>query len=453
MSKRPVLPVEEFVAKLVSALHPNLWFGRELAVEHEKISFAGRAITLGNARGISILGLGKASVEQTAALHALVRRSLGDRLELPRPFAITKTGLHSAAAEVDIVESAHPLCDRTSVLAGRALRDAVAAVPSDHVAILCLSGGGSALAVEPIPGLSLADKIAVHRELLQMGASIEPTNLIRQELSGLKNGGLLESFHGQHLVTLATVDIPSQDQGLVASGPTFHVAREARECIAHADLLLSRSNASIVRRACESENRAARQRALAVAQGRVRATLLPNGDWTSLASLTESLLVEYGVRTVHVVERALDQTLEAGIDHHLHLLDALREAPRPLALVSGGELGVHVRGHGHGGRCSAFVVAMAKALFLDRRFTSNDGTDDGTIVLGLATDGSDGNTSHAGGWLDKERLGDSRTLAVEIERALADSDTHTFLAHRGAALTTGATGTNLMDLRVIVIAD
>lgn len=450
---RSVLPVDDFVRRVTTALHPSRHFASEVTCDREHVAFGGRRLEIGDARGISILGLGKASVEQTAALYGLLLRRLGSAIAIPRPLAVTKSGLHAEAAEIEIVTGSHPLCDRASLDAGQRLRAAFAAIPSDHVAILCLSGGGSALAVDPIAEVTLAEKIAINAELLRNGAPIEPTNRIRQELSRLKNGGLLEAFGGLRLSTWATVDIPSQDPKFVASAPTYYVPREPSQSLADAARWLPAEQAAILERVCSSSRRAARQLELANASRRVASSLVSCGDWISLANLTRTVLFDAGMRTVHIEPRALDATIEEGIEHVLERLESLRDAPRPLALVSGGELGVRVGGKGRGGRNSAFVVAMARALFFERRISLPSDQLDSALILSLATDGSDGNTDHAGGWLDRSHLGDSGIIRRELDDAIANSDTHTFLATRGTSIRTGATGTNLMDLRIVALGE
>ncbi|MGE0144475.1 MAG: DUF4147 domain-containing protein [Planctomycetota bacterium] len=453
MSSRSGLQVDDFVRQVTTALHPSRHFTSNVTCDREHVAFRGQRLEISDARGITILGLGKASVEQTAALYDLLRQQLGSAIAIPRPLAVTKSGLHAQAEEIEIVTGSHPLCDRSSLDAGQRLRAAFAAIPRDHVAILCLSGGGSALAVEPIAEVALEEKIAINAELLRIGAPIEPTNRIRQELSRLKNGGLLPAFGGLRLSTWATVDIPSQDPRFVASAPTHHVPRDPSQCLDDATRWLPAEHAILIERVCTNPQRAERQRALAEASRRISSSLVSCGDWTSLANLTRALLMDAGMRTVHIEPVALDATIDEGLDHVLERLESLRDLPRPLALVSGGELGVRVGGAGRGGRNSAFVVAMARALFFERRTSLPSDQLDSALILSLATDGSDGNTEHAGGWLDRSHLSDSGITRRELDDAIANSDTHSFLARRGTSIRTGATGTNLMDLRIVALGE
>ena len=143
---------------------------------------------------------------------------------IPRGFAVTRPDHGVSDDEVEVLTASHPYPDDSSAAAAEALLQRAADVPRDHLLVLCLSGGGSALACIPRPPFSLADKVQANVELLRSGASITETNMIRREMSAVKNGGLLARAGADHVLTLVTSDVPDSDLAFFSSGPTLHRA-------------------------------------------------------------------------------------------------------------------------------------------------------------------------------------------------------------------------------------
>jgi len=279
-------------------------------------------------------------------------------------------------------EGGHPLPDEGSFRAGAALLEFAATVPRDHAFLFFVAGGGSALAEVP----ACDDIVARTDALLRSGAPIAEINRARQRMSRLKGGALGRACPAARKLTLVLCDVPSGDLSLVASGPVL--------------------DGEIVR----------------------------VGGYAELAAAAVEVLRRSGIVGVDLAP-ALDEGIEAGVARHR---DWIRRhaRPAPWALVSGGELPVAVRGGGRGGRNSEFVVRMADALRdAPGRWR----------VLALATDGDDGNSGAAGGWIDPRRL-----RPDEAADSIARSDTASLLDRRGHLFRPGRTDTNLMDLRVLV---
>jgi len=279
-------------------------------------------------------------------------------------------------------EGGHPVPDEGSFRAGEALLRFAASIPPDHAFLFFVAGGGSALAEVP----ACDDVPERTRALLASGASIERINRERQAMSRLKGGALGRACRAAERLTLVLSDVPSGDLRLVASGPV--------------------TDGPIVRVA----------------------------GYPELAAAAVEQLRRHGVVAVDLAP-ALDMPIEEGVELHRAWIDAhARRAP--WALVSGGELPVAVRGDGEGGRNSEFVIRMADRMRdLPGRWS----------VTSLATDGADGNSEGAGGWIDPRRLPPD-----EARHAIARSDTAGLLARLGRLFRTGPTATNLMDLRLIV---
>ena len=301
---------------------------------------------------------------------------------------VTKDG-HATGlpASVRVIESAHPVPDARSLKAGRALRETVQTMKPATTLLLLVSGGASALAEDPVGGQSLADLQALNTRLLAEGLDITAMNAQRRRLSRIKGGGLLGHFGGAAVQVLAISDVPGDDLAVIGSGIGS----------APQDPAFSYDSRII------ASNRIARDAATAAAVLR-GLTVLDNRE-------------------------SLHDDLTTLIDR---LGPQLRDM-RPGVIVLGGEPTVVLPPDpGRGGRNQALALGLAREIA---------GVPDLTIVVG-GTDGSDGPTDAAGGIVD------GTTWGAGAETALERADSGTFLAAHNALLTTGPTGTNVMDLLI-----
>jgi glycerate 2-kinase len=280
-------------------------------------------------------------------------------------------------------DGGHPLPDERSIASGKALMEFARTVPPDDTFLFFVAGGGSALAECPRTPYTLDSIRSRTRTMISSGASIAQINAERISMSDLKGGGLGRACPAKTRLTLVLSDIPNSDLSLVASGP--------------------------------------------VADG----PMLRVAGYPELAAAAAELLRGSAID----IGPALDVPIDEGVQYHLDRIDQNARAA-PWALISGGELPVAPTGVGLGGRNSVLVVRMADAL----RHRPGKWS-----VLSLATDGADGNSDAAGGWLDPEMLAPG-----EADRAIAASDTASLLARHGTQLQPGPTATNLMDLRVVL---
>jgi hydroxypyruvate reductase len=133
---------------------------------------------------------------------------------------VTRYGYAVPCERIEIVEAAHPVPDAAGMSAARRILDLVRGLTADDLVVALISGGGSALLVQPAPGLTLDDKQAVNRALLKSGATIGEMNCVRRHLSAIKGGRLAAACHPAAVVTLLMSDVPGDDPIDIASGPT-----------------------------------------------------------------------------------------------------------------------------------------------------------------------------------------------------------------------------------------
>lgn len=308
---------------------------------------------------------------------------------------------------------------------------------------LCLiSGGGSALLPAPIDGFSLADKIELTRAMSAAGASIDQMNLVRRELSAIKGGGLARACRAGRLVSLILSDVPGDDLGMVAAGPT--VSSEPAPQAAIATL-----------RALGLEQSPAAQRAieLLAAKGNLATPKPPTAHATNLlignnAAAVDAAGIEaerLGYSHAMISATASEGPVESVAQHLAATARQMRDRLGPDCLISGGEPTVTLAPEairGRGGRNQQLCLAALAALE-DWR---------GLALVSGGTDGEDGPTDAAGACVDAAIVAKAHRLQLDASDYLVRNDAYRFFAAAGGLLKTGPTQTNVCDLRVITVA-
>jgi glycerate 2-kinase len=369
-----------------------------------------------------VIGAGKASARMAEAVEAHYGPCEG--------LVITRYGYGRPCQGIEIVEAAHPVPDAAGVAATARMLALLRGLGPEDFVLALISGGGSALLCAPAFGMTLAEKQAVNARLLASGAPISAMNLLRKHLSEVK-GGQLAAASPAPMLALMISDVPGDDPGLIASGPTVGEASTAAEALAVAD------------RWAVALPEAAR---LGLSKG---SGVVPPGD-VRLARV-ENRVIAAPAQSL----AAAKQVAEAAGCEVMLLGDALegeaREVGRaqavqakaltrgdvPVLLLSGGELTVTRRGDGSGGPNAEFCLAAALELAGAA----------GIYVLAGDTDGVDGAAEVAGACFGPDIL----SRAAGAEAALAINDSHGYFGRAGAQIVTGPTLTNVNDFRAILV--
>ncbi len=363
-----------------------------------------------------VIAVGKAARGMTAAALQV----LG-----PIP-ALVVTNYENAAplAGAEVLAAGHPVPDAAGEAAARAVEARLAEACLGDRVLMLISGGGSALLPAPADGLTLADKAAVNRLLLASGADITEMNLIRQQLSRLKGGGLLRAAAPAQVTALILSDVVGDDLRVIASGPTVapigtaHQARAALDALGLWDRL-----PGAVRRHLERA---------------VEPAPLPEAENRLIGSNAISVAAMAGAAPgARVVEAPLVGDVADAAAR------IWNTAGGPGTWLFGGETTVVLRGEGLGGRNQE--LALRVALEAEARGVAGP-----WVFLSGGTDGRDGPTEAAGGIVDPGSLDRMRAAGVEPAELLARNDSHAALAASGDLLVTGATGTNVADLQVLI---
>jgi len=355
-----------------------------------------------------IVALGKAALRM--ARPALAR--------FPKSRCLVVTNYENAQALVgaEIFAAGHPVPDENGAKAAQAVIAALKA--ADGPVLALISGGGSALLPAPAGGLSLADKAAVNRLLLGAGMDIRAMNLVRQQLSDIKGGGFLRHAAPHSVTALILSDVVGDDLATIASGPTVAPLGTAQDAVG---LLTGRGLWPQLPDAVRLH--------LETAQPPTR---LPDA---------ENVLIGSNGQSVAAMALAADgaQVLSTPVEGDV--ADAARmicDNASPGITLWGGETTVVLQGTGRGGRNQE--LALRIAVEAQRR-----GWSDWTCLQG-GSDGRDGPTDAAGGIVDQGTLG----RIGDVDPYLANNDSYTALEKAGDLLITGATGTNVADLGVLI---
>jgi hydroxypyruvate reductase len=381
---------------------------------------------------LALLACGKAALPMAAEAVRRYGTSLEGVVIYPGDPAAAP---QSPAPGLRLYPANHPVPDHRSVDAARAALKLASGLTGEGLLLVLLSGGGSSLMCLPTRGVSLEEKQALTRNLLACGASIGEINCVRKHLSRIKGGRLAQSCAAP-VVTLAISDVPGDDPGAIASGPT--VADPTTPADARAVL---------ARHAFELP--AAVDSAL---QDRDPAATTTNRDWTR----DRFRIVASGMTALRAAER---WCRDRGVQPHL-LGDGLegdatelarqqaRQAlelaatRRPACLLSGGETTVRLgAAPGKGGRNTEFALALALEL---------EGHSD-VWALAADTDGIDGYGGHSGALVGPETLARARKEGLDPDDYLQRHDSATFFRRVGGLLQEGPTGTNVNDFRAILV--
>lgn len=380
-----------------------------------------------------VIGAGKGSAQMAAAFE----KAWDGPLE---GVVVTRYGFAAPCERIRIVEASHPVPDANGLEAAKLLLETVSGLTEDDLVVALVSGGGSALLPSPAGSLTLADEIAVNEALLASGAPISAMNTIRKHISGIKGGRLAAAAWPARVVSLVVSDIPGDNPALVASGPT--VPDEASRAdalrlietyrIALPANVMAHINSAAADAPQPTDPRFARNEVHVIASAAV-----------SLDAAAEAARKQ-GVETVILSDAIEGEAREVGGVHAAIAREvATRNRPfsKPVLILSGGETTVTLRAKGKGGRNSEFLLAFAIGI---------DGLE-GIDALAADTDGIDGSENNAGAFADGSTVSRMHGVGVDAKAMLAGNNAWTAFNSVGDLFVPGPTGTNVNDLRAILI--
>lgn len=380
-----------------------------------------------------VLGAGKAS--------AAMAREVDEHMPGPvEGLVVTRYGHAVKCDHIEIVEAAHPVPDEAGRSAAARIYKLAEEAGEDDLVLCLISGGASALLSLPADGISLDDKQALNKALLESGADITQMNTVRKHLSAIKGGRLAAAAHPAKLVTLLISDVPGDDPAVIGSGPTVPdptTFEDAREIVERFGITQPKSVIDHLAKAKEETPKPDDPR-LAAIETHVIAT--------PQASLEAAVAValDNGFRPVVLGDSIEGEAREvakvmAGIAKQVR--NHAQPAMPPCVLLSGGETTVTIKGKGRGGRNTEFLLALAIHL----------AGEEGIYALAADTDGIDGSEDNAGAIMTPDTLKRAAELGLNPKTALTENNGYGFFEALEDLVKTGPTLTNVNDFRAILV--
>jgi len=396
----------------------------------------------GNFRRLILIGFGKAASQMSKAIED----KAGDLLT--GGIIVTKYG-HSVqgqrSSKIIVYEAGHPIPDQNGLRAAKEVMKLLRDADKETLIVCLISGGGSALLVAPYRHVTLADKQNVTGLLLRAGADIYELNTVRKHISAIKGGRLAEAAYPAAIISLILSDVVGDRLDMIASGPTapdettygdaFNIIRKYK--LEHR---LPESVTEIISKGVAGLMPDTPKNGDPFFQ-RVRNIIIGSNEIAADAArkVSESM----GYRTT-VISTELDGEASIVAGELAKTAVDLKKRLNPqdkACLIAGGETTVTVKGNGTGGRNTELALAFGMEI---------KGLS-GITLLSAGTDGTDGPTDAAGAIVDGRSIAKAADAGIDAEEYLKNNDSYTFFKRIGDLLLTGPTGTNVMDLQIILL--
>lgn len=445
----------------VDAVQPARLLGNAMHLRGDRLTIVNHDFRVGDLGRIAVVGGGKAGAAMVAAVESILGADLVDRkvsgwVNVPadcvRPTKkITLHGARPAGVNEPTAEG---------VFGSEKILEIVSNLAADDLCLVLISGGGSALLPAPAVGLTLADKQAVTRFLMQSGATIGELNSVRKQLSRIKGGKLAQACRKGHMLTLIISDVVGDPLDVIASGPTVPDMSTASLALAVLRKFAARppevpqSVFDILERAARETARettketGGSQAVSPIVENRAVENFVVGNNAVALAAAAaEATELGYRVRSLGSANQGEASSVGRDLAEQCLALRNNRESESgPVCLLSGGEPVVHLAKTDRprkGGRNQQLVLAALDRLCADGMA--------GMAILSGGTDGEDGPTDAAGACAEERVVARSRELRLDPKAFLAINDAYHFFEQVGGLIKTGPTHTNVMDLRVALV--
>jgi glycerate 2-kinase len=432
--------MEEILRAGLDAVDPEQAVRRYVRREDKTLFVGDRSYSLDRYRRILLVGAGKGTAPMAKALEDI----LGDMLT--GGWIIVKYGYGMPLKRTHVKEAGHPIPDEAGMRAAEELLRQLRGCTEEDLVICAFSGGGSALLPAPIPPLTLDEKQACTRLLLECGATIDEINAIRKHLSRSKGGQLAKEAHPATMISLLLSDVVGDRLDVIASGPTVPDESTYGDCLGiveRYDLVerLPKAVMEHLKRGIEGVVPETPKKGDPLFS-KVQNLIVGNNRECLLAARDKAASLGYNILV-------LSSQIEGEAREVAHVLAAVAKeihqvgipiAP-PACVLAGGETTVTIHGKGKGGRNQELALACAIAI---------DGWG-GISMFSAGTDGTDGPTDAAGALVDGTTCGRAREAGLDPRAFLLENDSYSLFESLGDLLKTGPTRTNVMDIICVLV--
>ncbi|MGI9558107.1 MAG: glycerate kinase type-2 family protein [Thermodesulfobacteriota bacterium] len=422
----------------IEAVNPERCVFEHASVEGKTLKVKGKSYDLSSYKGIYVVSFGKAAPAMAAAAEKL----LGDRIT--DGIVVSNSAPASDFAVMKFMLSSHPVPDEKSARAADEIMKLLEKTGKNDLVLFLISGGGSSMLAKPREGLSLVDKRKVTEQLLVSGVDTYGLNTVRKKLSSIKGGGLLRQALPSEVVTLILSDVVGDNLEMIASGPTvedtttFKEAWRVVEALGVEHQIPPRVVVELERGMRDETNLEK-----PVPPGaKVRTEVVGNNS--KCVSAAEEKARALGYSTLVLSSQIRGEAKEVAKCVAAIALDVERfgkPLETPACVIFGGETTVNVKRGGRGGRNTETALSFCMEVVGHENI----------VGLFAGTDGIDGPTDAAGAICD----GASRLLArkrdISARNHLMENDSYTFFESLDDLIKTGSTGTNVMDIGIVLV--
>ncbi len=423
--------LNEILNAALAAAEPGRTIRRFLSAEDGRVQVGEESF---EAERVFALAVGKASGPMARATGEILGEALSGGL------CVVKDGNEEPPAPFEIVAAGHPEPDEGSARAAEKVEELVEGLGEGDLLLVLVSGGASALLADTAPGISLEDLKQLNGALLRSGAEIGGINTVRKHVSTLKGGGLVRRAAPARVVALLLSDVVGDAPSSIGSGlsaPDPTTLDDAWKVLEGFEISPPQSVVDHLKKGQETPKPGD------AAFEKLTNVIVGGGRLTAEAAAEKARELGYDTLLLSTYVTG-DARRIAGFHAAVvkEILESGNPVAPPCAIITGGEATVVVRGEGTGGPNQEFALAMAVDL---------EGVE-GWAALAVDTDGNDGPTDAAGGLSTGETAAAIRENGVDPAEALDENHSYKALGAGDALISTGTTGTNVNDLRVVLVS-
>lgn len=399
----------------------------------------GTVFDLSAVKRIYVVGAGKA----TAPMAKAVEDILGDSIS--EGVIAVKYGYRENLSHIAVREAAHPVPDENGLKASQEIIDMLGRAGEGDLVISCISGGGSALLPYPVEPITLAHKQDLTQKLLKSGASIKELNVVRKHISLTKGGNLALAAYPATVINLMMSDVVGDDMNIIASGPfvldestymdaisifqRYNLVKTVAPSIMHH---LQKGVGGEIPETPKDKH----------IFDKVHNYIIASNIIACMAAYTKAC--ELGYNSMILSSMVEGDTAQCASFHSAIAFEVMKTGnpiKTPACIISGGETTVVVKGSGLGGRNMEFAMQIAQFI---------EGFP--IVAASIGTDGTDGPTDAAGAIVDGTTVKKAQKLGLNIDEYINNNDSYHFFEALGGLIKTGPTNTNVMDLRIVIVA-
>ncbi len=387
-----------------------------------------------------VIGIGKAACNMARAIEDDLSDLIDSGIVITKygHCEAQKSGIKAQGSKIEIFEAGHPIPDKNGLKGTEKIIKLLKGADENTLVVCLISGGGSALLVSPYEGISLVEKQKVTQLLLSAGANIYELNTVRKHISRVKGGRLAEIAYPGKILSLILSDVIGDRLNVIASGPTAPddtTFNEALEVLKKYNLIdkTPKKVIEILQKGVKGLRGETPKR---------DSTIFDNVENIIIGSNRKALEAakkkaeSFGLKTEIISSEITGEAREVG-----GWLADIARSKRSNCLISGGETTVFIKGNGAGGRNMELALSFAIKI---------EGIN-GITLLSAGTDGTDGPTDAAGAIVDGKTVKEAKAIGLDPIKYLNNNDSYNFFKKINALFVTGPTGTNVMDIQIIIL--